>query len=110
MSTINDMSKWLEALLHVASGNSSKQIASLMDISIDAVTKNLERARGKLSAKTTAEAVYKAAKSGLIAVLIVASFSNAMHVVQPLARVNKNRSFSRLHKSQVKSHVNAAIV
>ena len=101
------MSKWLETLNYVACGNSSKQVASVMDVTIDAVTKNLERARVKLSAKTTAEAIYKAAKSGLIVVLITASFSNSMNIVQPLTRVNQRVRIARVHNSNVKAYMGA---
>ena len=83
------MSKWLETLKLTAHGNSSKQVAYLMGITIDAVTKNLERARLKMQAKTTTEAVYKAAKSGLICLLITVSMSNSLH---DLTRVNRRTS------------------
>ena len=91
--------KWIETLFYVATGRSSKQVASVMDITIDAVTKNLERARIKLDAKTTAEAIYKAAKSGLIVVLITASFSNAFNAGQPLVRVSRQRVLVRTLQS-----------
>ena len=92
------MSKWLEALKLVAHGNSSKQVAYLMGITIDAVTKNLERARLKMQAKTTTEAVYKAAKSGLICLLLVASVSNSMY---DLTRINRPRTSTKTARSSL---------
>jgi DNA-binding CsgD family transcriptional regulator len=90
------MSKWIETLKHVAHGNSSKQVAAIMGITIDAVTKNLERARHKLNAKTTTEAVYKAAKSGLIAVLLTVSVNNSLH---DMTRISRRGPSSRTQRS-----------
>jgi len=65
--------KWLKALSLTAHGKSAKQVADMMGITQDCVVKHLLRARVKLKAKTTAEAIYKAAKSGLICLLIITS-------------------------------------
>ena len=86
------MLRWVETLKLVSCGNSSKQVACIMGITIDAVTKNLERARSKLNAKTTTEAVYKAAKSGLICLLLTASVSGSLH---DLTRVSRRSASMR---------------
>lgn len=80
--------KWILALKLTALGNSAKQVAFIMGISQDAVVKHLLRAREKLSAKTTAEAIYKACKTGLICFLIIA---NASESLENVVRVNRSR-------------------
>ncbi len=87
------MSRWVETLKLVACGNSSKQVAAIMGITIDAVTKNLERARQKLGTKTTTEAVYKAAKSGLIVMLLSVSVSNSLH---DMTRISRRTTSARI--------------
>lgn len=80
--------QWIKALRLTAMGNSAKQVASIMGITQDGVVKHLLRAREKLSAKTTAEAIYRAAKAGIICLLIVASASEPLENV---VRVNRSR-------------------
>ena len=92
------MYRWVETLKLVAYGNSSKQVAHIMGITIDAVTKNLERARRKLNAKTTTEAVYKAAKSGLIAVLLTVSVNNSLHDVNRVSRRSASMRSQRVQR------------
>lgn len=81
--------KWLDALNLTAHGKSAKQTADLMGITQDCVVKHLQRARAKLNAKTTTEAAYKAAKSGLICCLVVFS---AAQQFDDTARISRRGS------------------
>ena len=95
--------RWVEALSRTANGKSSKQVAADMGISIDAVTKHLQKAREKLNAKTTTEAVYKAVKSGLICLLISVSISNSLHDLTRISRRNASTRIQRTVKCRLKA-------
>ena len=86
------MARWVDALSLTAHGLSAKQVANSMSITQNAVVKHLERARVKLAAKTTTEAVYKAAKAGLIMMLMSASVNNCIH---DAARISRRAPLSR---------------
>jgi DNA-binding CsgD family transcriptional regulator len=94
--------RWVEALSRTAHGKSSKQVAADMGISIDAVTKHLQKAREKLSARTTTEAVYKAVKSGLICLLLSASVNNSLHDLTRIVRQNASTRIQRTVKCSLK--------
>jgi len=98
-----DSKRWVDALSRTAHGKSSKQVADEMSISIDAVTSHLHRAREKLNAKTTTEAVYKAAKSGLICLLLSVSVSNSLHDFTRISRRNASTRIQRTVKCRLKS-------
>ena len=95
--------RWAEALSRTAHGKSSKRVAADMGISIDAVTKHLQKAREKLNAKTTTEAVYKAVKSGLICLLISVSISNSLHDLTRISRRNASTRIQRTVKCRLKA-------
>lgn len=63
------------ALQHIAHGLSVDQTADAMGISRSAVEKLLARARVKLGARNITQAVYLAAKRGIICLLVGAVFS-----------------------------------
>lgn len=63
----------MKFLQDYANGLLIKQIADKHSVSVSYVDKVLRRHREQLNAKTLAHAVYKAAKSGLICILIMAS-------------------------------------
>lgn len=63
----------MKYLQDYANGLLIKQIADKHSVSVSYVDKVLRAHRERLNAKTLAHAVYKAAKAGLICVLIMAS-------------------------------------
>jgi len=63
----------IERLRLVANGLTAEEIAIKQSVSVQAVNASLLKARRKLGAKTTTEAVYRACKIGLIAITFIAS-------------------------------------
>lgn len=89
--------KWLTVLCNVAHGMSINECAQSMGVSRNMVNRHLERARNKLNAKTTTEAVYIAAKSGLIVLLIsVNLLSNGDNLRRAPRRPRKQKAVAAI--------------
>jgi len=77
------MKKDIEALKHVAHGDSIDQAADKMHLSRSSVEKLLQRVKLSLNARTLTHAVYLATKQGFIVFLI------AVVVTTPTGRISR---------------------
>ena len=89
------MFKWQIDLKSVALGNTQLQAAQERGVSEQVVVKNLERARRLLCSKTTTEAVYRAAKIGIICFLLTA---NLPLLIEDTARINRRTPTVRISR------------
>lgn len=97
--------KSLIYLNDIAHGKLIKQIAYEHGVSVSAVDKGLANAKHKLDAKTLCEAVYKAAKQGLICLLIFSMQSLEIDlVINPdhQGDIGRNRTKTKLYRTKKK--------
>ena len=92
-------SKELEALKHIAHGDTIDQTASVMHLSRSSVEKYLQAVRRRLNARTLAYAVHIATKRGLIVVLIAVVIATPTGRIAP--RVTRVRTRNELAEFQL---------
>ncbi|AUR94755.1 signal transduction response regulator, C-terminal effector [Vibrio phage 1.198.B._10N.286.54.F4] len=98
----------VKTLQKFASGSLVKQIACNERVSHSAIDKRVKSIKRKLKAKTLAECIYKAAKSGIICLLITATTSLELEIaINPdFTDLDMQRRISRRIKTRSKREIN----